>query len=403
MHFLFTRTASFLLAFGLFFTLSCSGLKHTESDPSAGADQNANFEQRLQQLNEQIRTNSSNGHYRTEKAELLASRARTLSAPSARLPVYTALFQTAEEARIHTPHVSQRIDALIERQWNREYQEALRLMQQSEEDSSQPSPALTAHLRNAITLEPDNSEGYRLLTSVQYNRGDLSDAIQTTRDALNVITDDDTRILFREKLAYLYLESGFGDEAIAIYREIAVEKPEEIQLRHGLVNALIINGYHEEAVSELKTLLTEHPSRVSYQETLAVENFNYFMQKYEEMLNGSSANIDPDELLALLEVSGEIYRNLQEETPMREELTYNAAQFYKEAAQKLQQLAAMPNLNRNSLNQVIADYRKNALPHWERLAKINPDNTGYAYSLYELYISLDLTEEARQLEETYNF
>src|SRR5690625_236171 len=159
MHFLFTRTASFLLAFGLFFTLSCSGLKHTESDPSAGADQNANFEQRLQQLNEQIRTNSSNGHYRTEKAELLASRARTLSAPSARLPVYTALFQTAEEARIHTPHVSQRIDALIERQWNREYQEALRLMQQSEEDSSQPSPALTAHLRNAITLEPDNSEG----------------------------------------------------------------------------------------------------------------------------------------------------------------------------------------------------------------------------------------------------
>ena len=79
MHFLFTRTASFLLAFGLFFTLSCSGLKHTESDPSAGADQNANFEQRLQQLNEQIRTNSSNGHYRTEKAELLASRARTLS------------------------------------------------------------------------------------------------------------------------------------------------------------------------------------------------------------------------------------------------------------------------------------------------------------------------------------
>src|SRR5690625_6637120 len=86
---------------------------------------------------------------------------------------------------------------------------------------------------------------------------------------------------------------------------------------------------------------------------------------------------------------------------MREELTYNAAQFYKEAAQKLQQLAAMPNLNRNSLNQVIADYRKNALPHWERLAKINPDNTGYAYSLYELYISLDLTEEARQLEETY--
>src|SRR5690625_878434 len=119
MHFLFTRTASLLLAFEPLFTLSCRGLKHTASEPSVGADQNANIEQRLQQWNEQSRTNSSNGHYRTEKAELLASRARTLSAPSARLPVYTALFQTAEEARIHTPHVSQRIDALIERQWNR--------------------------------------------------------------------------------------------------------------------------------------------------------------------------------------------------------------------------------------------------------------------------------------------
>src|SRR5690625_7911560 len=97
---------------------------------------------------------------------------------------------------------------------NRESQQALRLKQQSEEDSSQPSPALSASLRNAITLSPDNSEGYRHLTSVQYNGGDLSDAIQTTRDALNVITDDDTRILFREKLAYLYLESGFGDEEI---------------------------------------------------------------------------------------------------------------------------------------------------------------------------------------------
>src|SRR5690625_3516012 len=156
-------------------------------------------------------------------------------------------------------------------------------MQQSEEDSSQPSPALTAHLRNAITLAPDNSEGYRLLTTFQYNGGDLSDAIQTTRDALNVITDDDTGILFREKLAYLYVASGFGDEAIAIYREIAAEKPQEIQLRHGLVNALIINGHHEEAVSELKTLLTEHRSRVSHQETLAVEQFNYLMPQYAEM------------------------------------------------------------------------------------------------------------------------
>src|SRR5690625_2194955 len=98
-------------------------------------------------------------------------------------------------------------------------------MQRSEEDTSQPSPALTAHLRNAITLPPDNSEGYRLLTSVQYNSGARPDGIATTRDALNVITDDATRILFRENRAYLYLESGFGDEAIAIYRENAAEKP----------------------------------------------------------------------------------------------------------------------------------------------------------------------------------
>src|SRR5690625_8050961 len=110
-----------------------------------------------------------------------------------------------------------------------------------------------------------------------------------------------------------------------------------------------------------------------------------------------------DKLYAMINVYRELYKNNQKENPMSEKLKYNAAQFNKEAAKKLQQLAAMPNLNRNSLNQVIADYRKNALPHWERLAKINPDNTGYAYSLYELYISLDLTEEARQLEETYNF
>lgn len=404
MQLLSTRMASIMLAFGIFFTISCTGLKNTDADPStSNTTDSGSFERELARLNEQIQNNSNNGQFRLNKAELLVTHAQTLTPPSSRLPVYKHLTQTADEARSQTPGVSGRIQAVVERAWSAEYNDALRLVQKSPQASREDYSAITAHLTNSVNLSPANIDSYRLLATIQYTHGYYPDAIQTVQDALSVISDKEDSILFQEKLAYLYLESGSGDEAIAIYRDIAAEQPDRIQFRHGLVNALIVSGYHEEAVLTLKELMEEHPSRVSYQEILAVENYHYFSKKYEALLNGSSSDIDPEELVTLLETSNEIYRSLEEDAPMRQELTFSAARFYKEAAQKLEQLAGVRGLNENNLNQIISDYRNSALQYWERLANINPDNTEYMYNLYELYVSLDLTDEARQLEETYNF
>lgn len=402
MQFLSTRMASMMLAFGIFFTISCTGLKNTGSEQHTAANSTDTFDQQLVQLNENIQRDSENGQLRLNKAELLSSHARTLTPPSSRLPLYASLYHTAVDARIHTPQVSNQIDTIIERAWNMEQNEAIRLLQQTTQPAQQEYPEITDHLTNAMTIAPHNIDSYQLLAATHYSLGYYSDAINTIQRALTVIEEDDEAILFREKLAYLYLESGSGDEAIEIYRDIAAENPELIQLRHGLVNSLIINGYHEEAASVLTELMEEFPARISYQESLAVENYRHFLETYDRLVNIDSADMEPGDLLTLLETSHEIYTSLQDDTPMREELTFNAAVFYKQAAQKLEELAAIPGLF-HSLDQIISEYRNSALPYWERLAKINPDNTEYMFNLYELYVSLELTDEARQLEETYNF
>lgn len=403
MQFSYTRMAGFMLAFGIFFTISCTSLKNTEAEQQSAAESTNTFDQQLIQLNEAIQKDLKNSQPRFKKAELLASRARTVTPPASRLPLYTSLYHTAENARMHTPRVSNQIDTILERAWNTEQNAAIRLLQQSSPPSQLEYSAINDHLTNAITILPDNIESYRLLASTHYSLGFYSDAIQTIQQALSVISDHDNEIFFREKLAYLYLESGSGDEALEIYREIAAEKPELIQLRHGLVNALIISGYHAEAATVLKELMEEFPKRTSYQEALAMENYHQFLEEYESLMNINSADMEPGDLLILLETSHEIYTGLENEVSMREELTFNAAVFYKQAVSKLEQLAAIPGLTINSLDQMISEYRSSALLYWERLAKFNPDNTEYMFNLYELYVQLDLSEEARQLEETYNF
>ncbi|MDR9365242.1 MAG: hypothetical protein RI575_07890 [Balneolaceae bacterium] len=44
-----------------------------------------------------------------------------------------------------------------------------------------------------------------------------------------------------------------------------------------------------------------------------------------------------------------------------------------------------------------------ALPLWERLAEINSDNLGYINNLYQVYLELDMQEEAESIERSYNF
>lgn len=399
MLFLPTRMAGILLAFGIFFTISCTGLKNTEAEQGS-AENPGTFDTQLSHLNEQLAKNENDGQIRLKKAELLTNHARGLTPPSSRNPLYQNLVDTAVEAHRLSPGVSEQIQSILTTAWKAEHQEALRLLQDEQQEHY---GTITDHLNNAITIAPDSVASYSVLATTHYSHGYYSDAIGTVQSALAVIEDPDKHLRFREKLAYLYFESGAGGKAIEIYRDLVAERPEQIHLRHGLVNALMIHGQHEEAVDALKELMEANPTRVSYQETLAAESYNLFQIKTDNMASGRSENMDQENLLDLLETSNTIYNNLNAQSPMREELTLHAAIFYKQAAQKLEQLVSEPGISAARLAPLIGEYRNSALPYWERLAKINPDNTEYMFHLYELYVQLDLTDEAGELEKTYNF
>lgn len=406
MTYLSTRMVSLVLTFGIFFGISCSVLDNNRSDKPPSYQQELNNQ--IRTLNEQIVENPDNSDLKIQKANLLMELAESHANPSDRYPIYQNLYELSlESSNMEEPDV-EHLDEIINRAWSSEQNSGVQLLQatRNAEDVNSYYDIL-AHFDNAIVLQPDNLVTYNLMATTFYENGSINNAIDTLERAFEWSNSSDNTI--REKLAYLYLESGRTDEAINVYESLLASEPDNDHLTHGLTNAYMISNRHEDAIDRLTALVEQYPTRIYYREALASQLYYRFEEQTIGYLNDSgeiSNSITISDLISQLDEIHSIFDELNTNSPSNEESIFRMATFYKNSAGQLLQLAtnqSVPDEQAVNLNQLADFYLENAITHWERLADMNPGNLEYLSILYELYIQTERIEEAESIERSYNF
>lgn len=402
-----TRTAFLTgIAFGIFFTLSCATVDKTEAPTESGSVSNS-FDERLSYLNQRIRSNPRNEEVRIQKAEVLYEYAISRLNPEERKPIYQNLRIAADDSQT-LPNARTKINDVLKKAWNTEQGSGIRLLQEDWSETYETHfNHIIAHLNNAIIIIPDSLITYSLKSTTLYRRGHIIEAIGTLVTANQISNGTNTGI--REKLAYLYSESGDHNEAISLYSELTQEYPSRDYYRYGLINTLIINKQHDDAVMILKNLAGQYPARVNYRESLATELFYIFSNK-ADLLSGNppaagALQNDLNETLGILEEARTLFDELNSQIPSNEENTFRMGTFYMNASHKLHELSKLGvgEEVEDELLKKSNEYMEAALPFWERIAEITTENMEYLNILRSVYLELGMNEEADSIERTFNF
>ena len=407
MDYFSTRTASFLLAFGIFFAVSCSVFEKSEAPEEISKLQQIN--ESIERINIELDSDPYNQDLKIQKASLLHEYAIKQSNPSDRYPIYQNLYSLNQENGQNESGDIPEITNILVKAWENEQSDGVRLLQLNRDnEANQHYYDILAHFDNALILQPDSLVTYNLMSNTFYENGSIGNAVETLENAVNQSSVPDPKLL--EKLAYLYLESGNTDESIRLYENLVSSNTNDNRLMHGLTNAYMISQRHNDAIAKLKQLSEEFPTRYYYKEALATQLYfifeSYSDEIYREFENGESIDNSIDNLLEILNQAHSIYDSLRDPIPANEESLLRMGTFYNNSVNKLTAIHSTVTLSSENnllVQSTIQTYRDHSIELWEKLTEMNPDNMEYVYTLYNLYKDAGMSEEADSIERSYNF
>ncbi len=396
-----TRTAGILLVFGFFFALlGCSTQVYTLEQTKETFDA-GDYERALEKTNRLLREDPENESLHLLNARILKNIALRQEQPETRLNYYREMEYSLDHlSASESNEWILESDNLRKYVWDEEYGAAERLLTQEDAGSfSQNFSPVIAHLKNALQVHPDNPKTYNLKATAYYRNGDLQLAVETLQTAYNQF--DQLPVEMKEKLAFLLLEEGQLEKSIDLYQILLDEHPENDDIKHGLVNAYILNEQHDASIELLRELLASDQDNIPYHEALATELFFYIQTSVNDMAEGDFSDEEllarHENLMSDLDEAENLYQYVQENHPNPAEITFITAAFYKNTANHLITLA---NSGDTELSERFKDKANELLsrsiPIWEQVAERNPENPEIWRSMYQIYSHLDMTEEAEE-------
>lgn len=390
------------IAFGVFFTTSCAQFNGAgSSDETVISNSSEAVSQRLARVNELLNENPSSKELQNEKADLLFTISQNTPSPIQRRPYYQNLKDLTESNQISGAAPNDHVESVVTRAWSSEQGQGITLLQEYRNNISPTAASaetITVHLENALILRPDSLSTYNTLANTYYLTGDLSSAIGTLIKAEEY--DRSGKPDLREKLAYLYLESGNIGQSIDIYRSLASTYPDDDYLKHGLANALILNNEHPEAITILRSLVNDYSTRSEYREALATQLFFLFQTETDSILQDKNDDslLSMNELTRIVDYISEIDQlltELQNNVPFSDDELFRSALIYRNSADQLFSLSKFSNEESiETLEGLQIEYLQKTIPILEKLVENHPENREYIRSLYNVYLDLGMQEEA---------
>lgn len=324
------------------------------------------------------------------------------------------------------------IDDYITNFWAEEHNAAIGYLTDDSVRATVEEPERYAigHLENATTIQPDSALSYIVLASTQFNQGDTPQAIETyeiAMERMEVPEEDDYEFLIS-----LYLDQDQYDKAYDLTQQAREDYPDNTQFIQFLADIYIQQGNIDEAISIIEDLIETEPDNPQYYRVLGTQiyqNVSAINSEVAELYNQAFdlerdiRTLSGDELEEAEEELEDVRNRIDELQDESSELTEIAVENMEEVVELLpedddaynilgiiyQNKAANLFEQRNSivddneLVQELDDEAREALQqarqYYERAAEIDPDVSEYWESLFQVYTTLGMEEEASEAME----
>jgi tetratricopeptide (TPR) repeat protein len=424
---------------------------------------NKDYQKALEAVDMAIQANAQNGYAYYYKGFIYGEQAKATADVAARAPLYASMreaWTTARElykAVTPAPKEVALMDFTGPDYWRAEHNKSIELAGVDNPEKPALEQAI-AHLKNAITIAPDSVLSHGILGEVYIMYGDSTAAAEAFRQAMKVGGYDYSRAL---RLAWLLGATGKTDEKIELLLSAKQSSPDSIGIVQELANTYLSKGDSDKALTVVKELIDKDPANPNYHLVYGTQAYqavydlsNEIRTDYDKIfelrrrLNRAKAaarNAPPapkpvkgkpapaaapdsvkiiTDLLAATENGVKVKR---EKMATLDAITLSSMQkvleldpenhsAYHTLGIVYQNRAAMFKAEVNSLDALAKDYYdqadaldkkaeeilKEALPNYKKATEIMPSNRGYWDSLFKIYMSLNMQDEASAAYEKAN-
>jgi|GEM_PF-1306840 tetratricopeptide (TPR) repeat protein len=227
-------------------------------------------------------------------------------------------------------------------------------------------------LRQAITVKPKLSEAHYQLGKLYLDRAMFDEAIGSLKVALLL-----KHASAQKDLAIAYYKSGKLDDAEALFKEMLVKTPNDMDLRYRLGNVYLAKGMLNEAGAEFRQVLQIDPNNGGAHNGLA--NLYYRQRKFDDAMAEylQAIQMNPNLAEANLDLGNAYYEKRQ----------------FKDAANYFKRYTMLAPKDEVGYFMLAKSYQSlkdtalvaDAIAMSEKSVKLNPNNDGAWYLLASLY------------------
>ncbi len=399
------------------------------------------FDMALEATEEAIALDSLNyvAHY--YKGIVLASQAETVEPPQDRKSYYERAkdsFDTAKRImrdQEELPDEYEELNNSIVSFWADEYNMGVNIQTDDSlfNATENPFQVSLAHFENAATINPDSAMTYEVISSTYFQMDDIENAISSYEQALAL--KDQPAVDDYEYIISLYLFHESYQRAIELSEDAMEAYPNETVFVQFLADAYIQSGERERAIELVEGLIADDPDNPQYRRVLGTQIYQtvdnliaevsqLYQRQFDlrqearnqrgEELDQTQAEIDEiqseiDELEVdideLTQIAIREMERVVELEPESEQANFVLGIIYQNRAANL-----FERRNNTTDNEVAERYDsmardnlREALVYYERAAELDPDNPENWQSLFQVYTTLGMEEEAQEAMERAGF
>ena len=322
-----------------------------------------------------------------------------------------AAFATMEKA----PAEAEQVTNIILNAWGREHNKAIEYALDDSVMATVENPLdySIQHLVNATTANPDSTLSYDVLAQVYYMNSDYEGAAEAMANVIELKNPGEASEY--DRLASYNFLMGKPEVAVSSLEEGLALYPDSTSLIQKMADGLFQTGDTERALELVEGLVKNDPTNAQYRLVIGTQIYQRVMTLSDSVSTNSDLIYDlRDEDEARVEELNAINEELRGQidllTARAEEALIAAADIEPENPMIFNTLgvvyqnkaAALFDQRNNTIDNdeamrldVLAKAEASlAMENYERAAELDPDNTNYWESLFRIYTSLGMLEEA---------
>lgn len=392
------------------------------------------FDMALSSIEEALEADSSNyvAHY--YKGVVLASQAEATEGAANRKPYYERAKESFNNAKMwmdrqeETPEEYEDLQNTIVGFWAEEYNIGVEIQNNDSLFATYDEPyrESLAHFHNAAVVNPDSAMTYMVMSSTHFQLDEVDEAIETYIMAMDRM--EQPEIDDYEYLISLLLFQNRYEEAIAYSeegREIYPDDPTFVQF---LADAYIQQGERQRAIEMVESLIEQDPDNPQYRRVLGTQIYqdvetlmNELTQHYEDVfdMRADARGLTGDELEAheaeieeimetiaekqaqideFVQISIEQMERVVELEPESESANFILGIIYQNLAANFfeRRNTTTDNEQAQEYDSIAREHLMEAKVYYEKAAEINPDEPENWQSLFQVYTTLGMEEEAEE-------